>query len=106
MVSNIAWMLSNLCRNRDPPPPRAVIKKLLPYLNRLLQYEGNKNVVVDTAWALSYASDAVNEFIDDIIESGCVPLLLRLLASSSVCSISTFYNGLGESHFSLSQSHW
>ncbi|XP_018654197.1 LOW QUALITY PROTEIN: importin alpha-related [Schistosoma mansoni] len=83
VVSNVAWMLSNLCRNRDPPPPRAVIKKLLPVLNRLLQYEGNKNVVVDTAWALSYASDAVNEFIDDIIESGCVPLLLRLLASSS-----------------------
>ncbi|VDO51713.1 unnamed protein product, partial [Schistosoma margrebowiei] len=81
VVSNIAWMLSNLCRNRDPPPPRAVIKKLLPYLNRLLQYEGNKNVIVDTAWALSYASDAVNEFIDDIIGSGCVPLLLRLLAN-------------------------
>ncbi|KAH9590512.1 oligo-1,6-glucosidase ima3 [Schistosoma haematobium] len=88
-------MLSNLCRNRDPPPPRAVIKKLLPYLNRLLQYEGNKNVVVDTAWALSYASDAVNEFIDDIIESGCVPLLLRLLASSSANLISPSLRAIG-----------
>ncbi|CAH8657751.1 oligo-1,6-glucosidase ima3, variant 2 [Schistosoma haematobium] len=95
VVSNIAWMLSNLCRNRDPPPPRAVIKKLLPYLNRLLQYEGNKNVVVDTAWALSYASDAVNEFIDDIIESGCVPLLLRLLASSSANLISPSLRAIG-----------
>ncbi|CAH8657375.1 unnamed protein product [Heterobilharzia americana] len=26
VVSNIAWMLSNLCRNRSPPPPRPVVK--------------------------------------------------------------------------------
>ncbi|KAH8865586.1 Importin subunit alpha-1 isoform 2 [Schistosoma japonicum] len=95
VVSNVAWMLSNLCRNRDPPPPRAVIKKLLPVLNQLLQYEGNKDVVVDTAWAISYASDAVNEFIEDIIESGCVPLLLRLLSSASANIISPALRAIG-----------
>ncbi|KAA0195385.1 Importin subunit alpha [Fasciolopsis buskii] len=82
VVSNIAWVLSNLCRNRDPPPPIDIIRAMLPVFKRLLQYDQSREVVVDTAWALSYASDAVNDAIDDILASGCLPLLLRLLSSN------------------------
>lgn len=57
---------------------------MLPVFKRLLQYDQSREVVVDTAWALSYASDAVNDAIDDILASGCLPLLLRLLSSNLV----------------------
>ncbi|CAH8666868.1 unnamed protein product [Dicrocoelium dendriticum] len=83
VVSNIAWVLSNLCRNRDPPPSPDVIKTMLPVLKRLLHYDKSSDVVIDAAWALSYASDAVNNIIDEIIKSGCVPQLVRLLSSRS-----------------------
>ncbi|TGZ69089.1 hypothetical protein CRM22_003922 [Opisthorchis felineus] len=95
VVSNIAWVLSNLCRNRDPPPPSNVIKTILPVLKRLLVYEKNKEVVVDSAWALAYASDAVNNIIDDILDSGCVQLLLRLLASNSASHVSPALRAVG-----------
>ncbi|KAA3682121.1 importin subunit alpha-2, partial [Paragonimus westermani] len=95
VVSNVAWVLSNLCRNRDPPPPPDVIKTMLPVLKRLLQYEKNKEVVVDTAWALAYASDAVNNVIDDILSSGCLKYLLRLLASHSPNLISPALRAVG-----------
>ncbi|CAL8102364.1 unnamed protein product [Calicophoron daubneyi] len=88
VVSNIAWVLSNLCRNRDPPPPRDVVISMLPVLKRLLQYRQSKEVIIDTAWALSYASDPVNELIDEILKSGCLPYLLQLLTSSSPSLIS------------------
>ncbi|KAF6773882.1 hypothetical protein AHF37_07274 [Paragonimus kellicotti] len=95
VVSNIAWVLSNLCRNRDPPPPPDVIKTMLPVLKRLLQYEKNREVVVDTAWALAYASDAVNNVIDDILSSGCLKYLLHLLASHSPNLISPALRAVG-----------
>nr|CAH8842958.1 unnamed protein product [Trichobilharzia regenti] len=95
VVSNITWMLSNLCRYRNPPPAREVLKTLLPVFTRLLHYEGNNDVIGDSAWALSYSSDAVNDFIDDIIESGCVPRLLRLLASASVKIVSPSLRTIG-----------
>ncbi len=52
--------------------------------SRLLEYNLSQEVVVDTTWALSYAGEGAGEFIDDIIKSGCVPNLLKLLASDSV----------------------
>ncbi|THD27161.1 Importin subunit alpha [Fasciola hepatica] len=95
VVSNIAWVLSNLCRNRDPTPPHNIIKAMLPVFKRLLQYDRSKEVVVDTAWALAYASDAANNAIDDILGSGCLPLLLRLLSSNSPNLVSPALRAVG-----------
>uniref|UniRef100_A0A183ANA7 Importin subunit alpha n=1 Tax=Echinostoma caproni TaxID=27848 RepID=A0A183ANA7_9TREM len=95
VVCNIAWVLSNLCRNRDPPPPHSIIKTMLPVFKRLLQYDRSKEVVMDTAWALAYASDAVNDAISDILESGCLPSLLRLLSSDTPSLISPSLRAVG-----------
>lgn len=37
-MRNIVWTLSNLCRNKNPPPPFELIKPVLPVFNRLLNY--------------------------------------------------------------------
>lgn len=35
---NIVWTISNLCRNKNPPPPFEIVKTALPILNQLLSY--------------------------------------------------------------------
>lgn len=35
-MRNIVWTLSNLCRNKNPPPPFETIKPALPVFNHLL----------------------------------------------------------------------
>lgn len=84
VVSNVAWMLSNLCRNKSPRPPKATIVQLLPVFAKLLDYTLSQEVIIDASWALSYAGDGAGEILDEIIKSGCVPRLLRLLGSDSV----------------------
>ncbi|KAL5966539.1 Importin subunit alpha-1 [Taenia solium] len=83
IVANVAWMLSNLCRNKNPDPPLSTVQRLLPVFAQILAYPDSKEAIVDTAWALSYASDCGGAFIDEVLKSGCVPLLARHLGSES-----------------------
>lgn len=40
-LRNVTWVIVNLCRNKDPAPPIATIKELLPALNILIHHSDN-----------------------------------------------------------------
>lgn len=38
-LRNVTWVIVNLCRNKDPPPPVQTIKDILPALNVLIHHQ-------------------------------------------------------------------
>ncbi|XP_002125503.2 importin subunit alpha-4 [Ciona intestinalis] len=82
-LRNVTWVVVNLCRNKDPPPPVETIQSLLPALCELIHHP-DTNILVDTVWALSYLTDGGNELIQMVIDSGVVPYLVPLLTHAEV----------------------
>ncbi|KFD47840.1 hypothetical protein M513_11254 [Trichuris suis] len=82
-LRNVAWVIVNLCRSKDPPPSRDAIRQLLPALKYLLSHS-DTNVLVDTVWALSYLTDGGNDQIQMVIDTGVVPNLVALLNHSEL----------------------
>ena len=79
-LRNIVWLMSNLCRNKNPSPPFDQIKRLLPVLSHLLS--GNDiQVLADACWALSYVTDDENPKIQAVVETGAVRRLVALLGT-------------------------
>ena len=37
-LRNVTWVLVNLCRNKDPPPPVPTIREMLPALGMLIHH--------------------------------------------------------------------
>ena len=37
-LRNVTWVVVNLCRNKDPPPPVETIREILPALNMLIHH--------------------------------------------------------------------
>uniref|UniRef100_A0A8B9KMS3 Importin subunit alpha-4-like n=1 Tax=Astyanax mexicanus TaxID=7994 RepID=A0A8B9KMS3_ASTMX len=82
-LRNVTWVIVNLCRNKDPPPPMETVQEILPALSVLI-YHTDINILVDTVWAVSYLTDGGNEQIQMVIESGVVPFLVPLLSHQEV----------------------
>ncbi|VDO09685.1 unnamed protein product [Rodentolepis nana] len=95
VVSNIAWVLSNLCRNNNPCPPRSTVLELIPVFVQLFDFVGSEDIIIDTAWAISYITDCGDMYIDDILGSGCVPRLIRCLGTDIPRLVSPALRSLG-----------
>lgn len=82
-LRNVTWVIVNLCRNKEPPPPIGTIQQLLPALAFLIKHD-DVTILVDTVWALSYLTDGGNDQIQLVIDSGVVPFLVPLLSHKEV----------------------
>lgn len=78
LLRNIIWLMSNLCRNKNPSPPFDQIKRMLPVLSQLLM-NSDTQVLADACWALSYVTDDDNNKIQAVIDTGAVSRLIALL---------------------------
>lgn len=81
-LPNIARLMSNLWRNRNPTPPVEQVKLLLPALSNLLLSKDDR-VLVDTCWALAYATANDTDMIQEVVETDAVARLVNLLDSDN-----------------------
>lgn len=93
-LRNIVWLMSNLCRNKNPTPPFDKIKQMLPALAQLLGHN-DKMILSDVCWALSYVTDDTSEKIQAVVDSGCIPRLVWMLSCNDASIITPALRSVG-----------
>ncbi|KAJ6216938.1 hypothetical protein RDWZM_008095 [Blomia tropicalis] len=78
-MRNLIWVIVNICRKKNPPPPIEAVKQLLPVLLYLLKHSTDNLILIDVIWTISYISDHGNEQIQLLINSGIIEFVIRWL---------------------------
>lgn len=93
-LRNIVWLMSNLCRNKNPAPKYEEVKKLLPALSLLLQHN-DKAILSDVCWALSYVTDDTPEKVQAVVSTNCVARLVYLLTCDDASIVTPALRSVG-----------
>ncbi|KAK1347767.1 hypothetical protein LUQ84_002749 [Hamiltosporidium tvaerminnensis] len=86
ILRNATWLLSNLNRGRNPPPPLPHMKSCIPVIS-LLTTHTDPEVVTDSFWAASYVCDA-DISTTDLILSTEIPNRAILLLKNIINKLS------------------
>lgn len=89
VIRTCTWLLSNLCRGRQPPPDRDHLHFCKNFFTQLSQMN-DEEIVNDSLWALSYIADCDYLLADEILKSNVLERIYFLLFNF-VCR----YNGNG-----------
>ncbi|XP_062901253.1 importin subunit alpha-3-like [Mobula hypostoma] len=83
LLHTITWVIVNICRQKDPPLPKEVVQEILPALCVLIHHT-DVHTLIDTILALSFITDAEDDQIQMVIDSGIVPHLVPLFGHQEV----------------------
>uniref|UniRef100_A0A2R9ALT0 IBB domain-containing protein n=1 Tax=Pan paniscus TaxID=9597 RepID=A0A2R9ALT0_PANPA len=94
-LRNVTWVMVNLCRHKDPPPPMETIQEILPALCVLIHHT-DVNILVDTVLFLSYLTDAGNYQIQMVTDSGIFPHLEVKVQTAALRAVGNIITGTDE----------
>lgn len=77
LLRNVVWLTSNLARGQ-PSPPLERTAPLLPGLSFVMHHCQDDETLKDACWALAYYMwDGENNRIQAVLDSGCLPAVIR-----------------------------
>lgn len=82
-LRNIAWVLVNVCRNKEPPPSMEIVSQLVPHLKQLI-HSTDLNILTDSTWAVSYITELGTAYSQSIIDQGLLHDMTPLLSHEDV----------------------